>query len=117
MLITPASLRLPHGPPLPRRFSRLFHPPLLLRRAHLRLSRQPTFGPIVNTDLWGKRNRLRFSNVFGSLPVTFSAVTVALQEYSGNLVDGTITPVTFGGKKSVTIPPGQEIFSDGIRLS
>src|SRR5215831_6462424 len=76
-----------------------------------------TFRSIVKPDLWGKRIRLRFSNVFGALPVTFSAVTVALQEYSGNLVDGTITPVTFGGKKSVTIPPGQEIFSDGIRLS
>jgi lysophospholipase L1-like esterase len=76
-----------------------------------------TFRSIVKPDLWGKKMRFRFSNVFGTLPVTFSAVTVALQEYSGNLVDGTLTPVTFGGKKSVTIPPGQEIFSDGIRLS
>ncbi|MFL5267222.1 MAG: GDSL-type esterase/lipase family protein [Stellaceae bacterium] len=61
--------------------------------------------------------RFRFSNVFGTLPVTFSTVTVALQEYSGNLVEGTVTPVTFGGKRSVTIPVGQEIFSDGIGLS
>src|SRR5215471_18757944 len=48
--------------------------------------------------------------------VMFSSVTVALQEYSGNVVDGTLTPVTFGGKKSVTIPVGQEVYSDGIRL-
>jgi len=46
-----------------------------------------TFRSIVKPDLWGKRIRLRFSNVFGALPVTFSAVTVALQEYSGNLVE------------------------------
>ena len=32
-------------------------------------------------------------------------------------VKGTITPVTFGGKKSVTIAPGQEIWSDGVTLS
>ena len=76
-----------------------------------------TFRSIVKPDLWGNTMRFRFSNVFGSQPVTFSAVTVALQEYSGNLVDGTVTPVTFGAKKSVTIAAGQEIFSDGIVLS
>ena len=76
-----------------------------------------TFRSIVKPDLWGNKMRFRFSNVFGTQPVTFSKVTVALQEYSGNLVEGTVTPVTFGGKKSVTIPAGQELFSDGIRLS
>jgi GDSL-like Lipase/Acylhydrolase family len=44
--------------------------------------------------------------------VTFSKVTVALQEYSAD----TLTQVTFGGEKSVTIAVGQEIWSDGIRL-
>jgi lysophospholipase L1-like esterase len=76
-----------------------------------------TFRTIVKPDLWGTKMRFRFSNVFGSQAVTFGAVTVALQEYSGNLVGGTVTPVTFSGKKSVTIPAGQEIFSDGISLS
>jgi lysophospholipase L1-like esterase len=76
-----------------------------------------TLRSIVKPDLWGTKMRFRFSNVFGTQPVTFSAVTVALQEYSGNLVEGTVTPVMFGGKKSVTIPAGQEIFSDGITLS
>jgi lysophospholipase L1-like esterase len=76
-----------------------------------------TFRSVVKPDLWGSKMRFRFSNVFGTLPVTFSRVTVALQEYSGNLLEGTLTPVTFGGKKSVTIPAGQELFSDGIRLS
>jgi GDSL-like lipase/acylhydrolase family protein len=60
--------------------------------------------------------RFRFSNVFGTRPVTFNKVTVALQEYSENIVPGTVTVVTFGGEKSVTIPVGQETFSDGIRL-
>ena len=76
-----------------------------------------TFRSIVKPDLWGNKMRFRFSNVFGTQPVTFSTVTVALQEYSGNVLDATVTPVTFGGKKSVTIPAGQEIFSDGIMLS
>jgi len=46
-----------------------------------------TFRSIVKPDLWGNKMRFRFSNVFGAQPVTFSTVTVALQEYSGNLVE------------------------------
>ena len=42
---------------------------------------------------------------------------MALQEYSGNILDGTLASVTFGGQRSVTIPVGQEIYSDGITLS
>jgi lysophospholipase L1-like esterase len=76
-----------------------------------------TFRSIVKPDLWGDKMRFRFSNVFGTQPVIFNAVTVALQEYSGNVVEGTLTEVTFGGRKSVTIPMGQEIWSDGINLS
>lgn len=78
---------------------------------------QQTFRTIVKPDLWGSTMRFRFSNVFGSQPVTFDSITVGLQEYSGNLVGGTLTRVTFNGKRSVTIPVGQEIWSDGIKLS
>jgi lysophospholipase L1-like esterase len=76
-----------------------------------------TFRSIVKPDLWGDHMRFRLSNVFGTQPVTFNAVTVALQEYSGNIVRGTMTPVTFGGHSSVTIPPGKEVWSDGTHLS
>jgi lysophospholipase L1-like esterase len=79
-------------------------------------SRQ-TFRSIVKPDLWGNRMRFRFSNAFGTQPLSFDAVTVGLQEYSGNVVRGTLTPVTFGGKRSVTIPAGQEVWSDGAVLS
>jgi len=47
---------------------------------------EQTFRSIVKPDLWGKRMRFRFSNVFGSQSVTFDEVTVALQEYSANVV-------------------------------
>jgi hypothetical protein len=40
---------------------------------------EQTFRSIVKPDLWGKRMRFRFSNVFGSQSVTFDEVTVALQ--------------------------------------
>jgi hypothetical protein len=38
-------------------------------------------------------------------------------EYSGNVVDGTVVPVTFGGSGSVTIPVGREIWSDATKLT
>lgn len=77
---------------------------------------EQTFRTIVKPDLWGKMMRFRFSNVFGTQPVTFNSVTVALQEYSANLVEGTLTEVTFNGAKSITIPAGQEVWSDAVRL-
>jgi lysophospholipase L1-like esterase len=76
-----------------------------------------TFRAIVKPDLWGNQMRFRLSNVFGTLPVTFNSVTVALHEYSGNIVRGTMTRVTFGGASSVTIRPGTEVWSDATHLS
>jgi hypothetical protein len=71
---------------------------------------------IVKPDLWGRFVRFRFSNYFGTQAVTLSKVTVALQQYAANLVPDTISPVSFAGQPSVTIPPGQRIYSDPVLL-
>jgi lysophospholipase L1-like esterase len=76
-----------------------------------------TIRSIVKPDLWGNTMRVRFSNVFGNQPLTFDSATIGLQEYAANVVHGTLTPLTFGGSRSVTIPAGQEMWSDGVRLS
>src|ERR1051326_7796376 len=76
-----------------------------------------TIRSIVKPDLWDNSMRVRFSNVFGDQPLTLNATTVGLQEYAGNVVQGTITPVTFSGSKSVTIPADREAWSDSIRLA
>ena len=75
-----------------------------------------TIRSIVKPDLWGRTMRVKLSNVFGSQPLTFNAVTIALQEYGANVVHGTVTPVRFIGSNSVTLLPGQEVWSDGTRL-
>src|SRR5262249_31083766 len=75
-----------------------------------------TIRSIVKPDLWDNTMRIRLSNVFGDQPLAFNAVTIALQEYGANLVNGTVTPVTFAGAKSLTIPVGQEVWSDAIKL-
>jgi lysophospholipase L1-like esterase len=75
-----------------------------------------TFRLIVRPDLWSKTIRLRFSNTFGSRPVTLSAVTVGLQSTGGNLLAGKAQAVLFGGKPEVVIPIGEELYSDEVAL-
>jgi GDSL-like Lipase/Acylhydrolase family len=75
-----------------------------------------TLRMIVKPDLWGNTIRLRFSNTWGTQPVSLGRISVGLQAYSGNILPGTNTPVTFGGQPSVTLPVGQEVFSDPVFL-
>jgi lysophospholipase L1-like esterase len=75
-----------------------------------------TFRMIIKPDLWGDAVRIRFSNVFGTAPVTFNSATIALQDYGANLVKGTSVTLTFGSKKQITVQPGQQVFSDRITL-
>ena len=75
-----------------------------------------TMRMIIKPDLWGEVIRVRFSNVFGSKPVSFSAASVALQDYQANLVRDSSVGLTFGGQGNLTVQPGQQVFSDPVRL-
>ena len=76
-----------------------------------------TFRLILKPDLWGSRVRLRFSNAFGTQPVTFDDAFVGLQATAGTLATGTNQRVTFDkGKHALTLPPGASSFSDPIAL-
>jgi lysophospholipase L1-like esterase len=72
---------------------------------------------IVRPDIWGRQVRLRFTNVFGTKPVTFDGVFVGLHMGGPGLVKGTNRPVSFGGKESVTIAPGNSVWSDPVQLT
>jgi lysophospholipase L1-like esterase len=75
-----------------------------------------TFRLVAKPGLWGRQARLRLSNVFGTRPVTFDGVHVGLQMGGPALVPGTNRPVSFGGKDSVTVPPGMSVWSDPVPL-
>jgi hypothetical protein len=75
-----------------------------------------TFRLIVRPDLWGRRARLHFSNVFGVKPVTFDGVFAGLHLDGGAVVAGTNRAVHFGGKPTVTIPVGASVWSDPVDL-
>ncbi len=79
-------------------------------------ARDQTFRLMVRPDIWGKQARLRFSNVFGTKPVTFDGAFAGLQLGGPALVKGTNRPVTFAGKASVTVLPGASVWSDPVAL-
>jgi lysophospholipase L1-like esterase len=75
-----------------------------------------SFRLIVRPDVWGKQARIRLSNAFGTQPVTFDGVYVALQNSGSAVLAGTSRPVTFLGNKSVTVAPGKDVLSDAVSL-
>ena len=76
-----------------------------------------TFRLIVKPDVWGRSARLRFTNVFGSQPVTFDEVYVGVHQGAGAVLPGTNRPVRFGEKTGVTIAPGEMHYSDPVELN
>ena len=63
--------------------------------------------------------RMRFGNPFGDAPVRLREVWVGRPLAAGlaRLVPGSNQPVTFGGERSVTIPPGGRVWSDPTAMS
>lgn len=76
-----------------------------------------TFRLILRPTLWGQQARLRFSNAFGTQPVTFDDVFVGLQSAAAQIAKGTNVRVLFNGKPSLTLAPGQVAYSDAVKLS
>ena len=75
-----------------------------------------TFRLIVRPTVWGRRARLRFSNAFGKQPLTIDTVFVGMQMSGAAITPGSNKPVTFKAKKTVTIPPGGDAWSDAVAL-
>ena len=79
-------------------------------------ARDQTPRMIVRPDIFGRKARIRLSNALGVKPVTFDGVFVGLQLSGAEIVRGTNRPVTFGGKTSITIAPGESAWSDAVAL-
>ncbi len=75
-----------------------------------------SFRLILRPDIWGKEARIRLSNAFGTKPVAFDDIMVGLQSSGSALVPRTNHPVTFAGKPSATLQPGQSLVSDRVAL-
>jgi lysophospholipase L1-like esterase len=75
-----------------------------------------TLRMIVHPSIGGNVWRVRLTNTFGTRPVTFGRAVVALQASGATVVPGTNRALTFGGRRSVTVPAGEEVRSDPVHL-
>lgn len=72
---------------------------------------------VVTTTVAGAGLQVSLSNAFGTRPVTFGTVAVGRVQSGAQLVPGSSRQVFFGGRPSVTVPVGAEIFSDPLPWS
>src|SRR5215468_5920661 len=76
-----------------------------------------TIRQIVHLSVGGSKVRLRLSNEFGTKPVLIGAASIATAGGGSNIASGSVRPLTFGGSKSVIIPPGAPALSDPVELN
>ena len=79
-------------------------------------ARDQTMRLMVMPSLWGQQVRLRFSNALGTRPVAFDGVFAGLQRSGSVLEPGTSQAVAFSGQPTVTVSPGQSVWSDPVAL-
>ena len=80
-------------------------------------ARDQSFRLMVHPTLWGPRARLRFSNAFGTKPITLDHIFTGQQAIAGAIVKGSKTAVTVNGKEGTTIEPGRSVWTDPVTLS
>jgi lysophospholipase L1-like esterase len=80
-------------------------------------AKDQTFRLVLVPSIWGREARIRFSNAFGTKPLTIDGGYLGLQQDGPALTKGSNRPVTFAGKASVTVPAGQSVWSDPVALS
>jgi hypothetical protein len=91
--------------------------PLLTQALPQNVARDQTLRMIIHPSIGGRVWRLRLTNVFGTSPVTFGKVRLAVQDSGATTVLGTGKTLTFSRRSSVTVAAGRDVLSDPVRLS
>jgi lysophospholipase L1-like esterase len=73
-----------------------------------------TLRMVVHPRATGSRVRVRFSNAYGTSPLTVGSTWAARSDGAGGQVPGTARPVAFDGATGVTIPAGGQAWSDPV---
>lgn len=73
-----------------------------------------TVREIIYPTLSGERVRLRVSNAYGRAPLVLTDVRLARSAAGAAAKPRASAQITFGGRSSIELPPGQEIESDAI---
>jgi lysophospholipase L1-like esterase len=70
---------------------------------------------VVHAGAGGSGLRIRLSNAFGDEPVTFGRAYAGVRASGAALVPGTNKALSFRGAPSVTVLPGESVYSDPLR--
>ncbi len=71
---------------------------------------------VVRPTIGGDRLRVRLSNQFETTGLMIGAAHIGLVADGVKIVPGSDRELTFGGRKTVTIPPGAPMLSDPVEL-
>ncbi|SFY47527.1 hypothetical protein STEPF1_00738 [Streptomyces sp. F-1] len=69
---------------------------------------------IVHTSVGGSAPRVRFTNAFGDRPLTLDHVYAGPRLRGAAVRPGANRPLTFGGARRITLPPGTMAWSDPL---
>jgi len=73
-----------------------------------------TLRQVVHVSLGGEQLRVRFSNAFGTSPVTLTAAHIATSLGDGAIDTATDRALAFDGRPNVTVPAGGSVTSDAF---
>jgi lysophospholipase L1-like esterase len=76
-----------------------------------------TIRQTVHLSIGGSKIRIRLSNEFGIKPLLIGAASIATPGKGSEVVAASLRPLTFGGEKSVIIPPGAPAVSDPVDVA
>ncbi|HVV18937.1 MAG TPA: SGNH/GDSL hydrolase family protein [Pseudonocardiaceae bacterium] len=76
-----------------------------------------TIRMVVHTTIGGSAVRLKLSNLRSTTPLAVGEVDVALQDHQATAVPRTRHTVTFGHRRTVTVPAGGEVYSDPVNMT
>ena len=74
---------------------------------------------IVKISIGGEKFRLKLSNKYGDAPLNIKSISIAKSfgQGEGKIDTSTITTITFNKQKYISIPKGEEIYSDLFTLN
>ena len=78
--------------------------------------RDKTIRQVVRLSSGGKQLRIRLSNEMSSAALRVGAVTVALADAEGRIVEGSSRVVSFDGDGALTVPAGAPMVSDPVQM-
>lgn len=72
---------------------------------------------VARSSVGGRRVRIQVSNAFGSKPLVISNTHIALRDKGAAIVRMSDRALAFGGRPTMTVPPGALIVSDPVDLA